>query len=133
MLFLAVVLDMSLLDLAQLHVLGMEYGYQIPGCCGVKVLETVMHDCTILTVSIMLYNDYIIAIDCGRPSVNKNVNATYNSTLFNAKLMLSCADNLLSSGIPTAQCYLNGSWTPNPTDYVCNNNMSEGAEQRYIG
>ena len=60
-----------------------------------------------------------IAIDCGRPLINVNVNATYNSTLFNARLALTCGDSLLPSGVPTAQCYSNGNWTPNPADFTC--------------
>ena len=48
-----------------------------------------------------------------------NVNATYNSTLFDAKVQLTCTDGLLPSGVPTAQCYSNGSWTPNPAGFTC--------------
>ena len=67
----------------------------------------------------------LLAIDCGRPSVNMNVNATYNSSLFNARLTLSCADGFLPSGVPAAQCHSNGSWTPDPTDFTCNNDDHE--------
>ena len=62
---------------------------------------------------------FTIAIDCGKPLTNMNVSAMYNSTLFNARLTLSCLDGLLPSGIPTAQCYSNGNWTPNPADFTC--------------
>ena len=60
-----------------------------------------------------------IAIDCGRPPVNMNINATYNSTSFNARLTLTCTEGLLPSGVPSAQCLSNGSWTPNPADFTC--------------
>lgn len=69
-----------------------------------------------------------IAIDCGSPSVNVDVNATYNSTLFNARLTLTCADGFLPSEVPTAQCHSSGSWIPDPADFTCNNAMSSDHE-----
>ena len=62
-----------------------------------------------------------IATECGRPSVNTNVNTMYNSTSFNARLSLTCAEGLLPSGVPSAQCLSNGSWAPDPTEFTCKN------------
>ena len=62
----------------------------------------------------------VIATECGRPSViNMYVNVTYNSTSFNARLTLTCAEGLLPSGVPSAQCLSNGSWAPDPTEFTC--------------
>ena len=60
-----------------------------------------------------------IAIDCGRPSVSMNVNVTYDSTSFNARLTLTCAEGLLPFGVSSAQCFSNGSWAPDPTEFTC--------------
>ena len=75
----------------------------------------------------------IIAIDCGRPSVNMNVNAMYNSTSFNARLILTCAEGLLPFGVPLAQCLSNGSWSPDPTEFTCKNTSEpqQGASKLY--
>ena len=48
-----------------------------------------------------------------------NVKATYSSTSFNARLTLTCAEGLLPSGVPSAQCLSNGSWAPDPTEFTC--------------
>ena len=74
---------------------------------------------------------YLSAIDCERPPINMNVNATYNSTLFNARLTLTCAEGLLPSGVPSAQCFSNGSWSPDPTEFTCKN-TSETQQGAFI-
>lgn len=66
-----------------------------------------------------------LAIDCGRPSLNMNVSTTYNSTLLDSRLTLTCAEGLIPSGEQTAQCLSNGRWTPNPADFTCKS-ASEG-------
>ena len=72
---------------------------------------------------------YLIAVDCGRPSINFNVNAMYDTTSLDSRLLLTCADSLLPSGVPMAQCYSNGSWTPNPAGFTYKNisNSEQGA------
>ena len=61
----------------------------------------------------------LIVIDCGRPSVNMNVDTTYNSTSLGALLALTCIGDLLPSGTSLAQCSINESWIPNPIDFTC--------------
>jgi hypothetical protein len=72
---------------------------------------------------------YFIAIDCGRPSVKMDVNATYNSTSFNARLTLTCTEGLLPSGVPSAQCLSNGNWAPDPTEFTCKSTCTSEPQQ----
>ena len=66
-----------------------------------------------------------LAIDCGRPSVNMSVSITYNSTLLDSRLILTCAEGLVPSGEQRAKCLSNGRWTPNPANFICKS-PSEG-------
>ena len=86
-------------------------------CQGIIIIVSVY----LILVIIMWHSLNFIAIDCGRPSVNMNVKVTYNSTSFNARLTLTCAEGLLPSGVPSAQCLSNGSWAPDPTEFTCKN------------
>lgn len=122
-----VVLNMYSLDLAQQHAWRMENGHQTQGRFIAKVkyirLSIVFISCNGIII-------IIIAIDCGRPSINFNVNAIYDTTLLDSRMLLTCADGLLPSGIPIAQCYSNGSWIPNPANFTCKSisNPEQGAK-----
>ena len=116
-----VVLDINSLDLGQQLVLGVGNGYQTPGRCSVKVNLNV--DTVIILFPCDNYFN-IIAVDCGRPSVNMNVNSTCNSTSFNSRLILTCPEGLLPSGDPIAQCYSDGSWAPDPSEFTCKSTAS---------
>ena len=81
-------------------------------------------------MSIIIICVITVVVDCGRPLVNVNVNAEYNSTSFNERLTLTCREGLLPSGEPIAQCLSNGKWSPDPIDFTCKN--TPGQEQGIV-
>ena len=65
--------------------------------------------------------------DCGVPLVNSDdILLSYNSTLENAVLEISCRHGLvnelapgLADSILSAVCHRNATWIPRPADHVC--------------
>ena len=60
--------------------------------------------------------------DCGLPLVDRNVMLDYSSTLESSILTLTCENEMsLNSTTETTlsvTCHSNGSWIPNPADFI---------------
>ena len=63
----------------------------------------------------------IHAADCGLPLVDRNVKLSYSSTLEGSVLTLICIcgnEKYLNETTLSVTCDSNGSWIPNPADFI---------------
>ena len=70
----------------------------------------------------MAINVSYVTADCGVPLMDSNVMLDYSSTLEGSVLILTCEDEMsLNSTTETTLnviCYSNGSWIPDPADFI---------------
>ena len=66
--------------------------------------------------------DISYTADCGLPPVSRNFKLNYNSTLEGSVLILTCENEISFNSVNettlNVTCDSNGSWIPNPADFI---------------